>query len=98
MLLPAVRAAAKDTLIVADGFSCREQIEQLTDSQALHFAQVVQMAMKEGPRGPAGNFPEKQQQSASKPATMRPRELVIAAGLIGAILFAASYILKNKNR
>ena len=58
MLLPEVRRAAKDTLIIADGFSCREQIRQLTDRQALHTAQVLQMAVKEGPRGPSGNLPE----------------------------------------
>jgi Fe-S oxidoreductase len=44
-LLPAVRQAAKETLIIADGFSCREQIAQLTDRQALHLAQVMQMAL-----------------------------------------------------
>lgn len=34
VLLPAVRAAAQDTLIIADGFSCREQIAQTTDRQS----------------------------------------------------------------
>jgi hypothetical protein len=53
-----VRMSAKDTLIVADGFSCREQIRQTTDRQALHLAQVLQMAIEEGPAGPAGNYPE----------------------------------------
>jgi len=45
VLLPAVRAADKETLIIADGFSCREQIAQTTDRQALHLAQVIQMAL-----------------------------------------------------
>jgi Fe-S oxidoreductase len=40
-LLPAVRAAAPSTLIVADGFSCREQIAQLSDRTAEHFAEVL---------------------------------------------------------
>jgi Fe-S oxidoreductase len=44
VLLPAVRAAAEGTLIVADGFSCREQIAQGTPRQALHLAEVVQRA------------------------------------------------------
>lgn len=48
VLLPAVRQADKDTLIIADGFSCREQIAQTTDRQALHLAQVIQMALHEG--------------------------------------------------
>ncbi len=44
-LLPAVRNAAKDTIIIANGFSCREQIAQTTDRHALHIAQVIQMAI-----------------------------------------------------
>ena len=44
VLLPAVRAAAGDTLIVADGFSCREQIAQLTGRRALHLADVLASA------------------------------------------------------
>jgi FAD/FMN-containing dehydrogenase/Fe-S oxidoreductase len=45
ILLPAVRNAGKDTLIIADGFSCRQQIEQQTDRKSLHLAQVLQMAL-----------------------------------------------------
>jgi FAD/FMN-containing dehydrogenase/Fe-S oxidoreductase len=41
VLLPAVREAAADTLIVADGYSCREQIAQTTGRRALHFAEVI---------------------------------------------------------
>jgi Fe-S oxidoreductase len=48
VLLPAVRAASDDTLIIADGFSCREQIEQSTDRHALHLAQVLRMALRDG--------------------------------------------------
>jgi FAD/FMN-containing dehydrogenase/Fe-S oxidoreductase len=51
VLLPAVRQADEDTLIIADGFSCREQIEQTTDKHALHIAQVLQMAMHESGKG-----------------------------------------------
>jgi FAD/FMN-containing dehydrogenase/Fe-S oxidoreductase len=40
-LLPAVRAAGPDVLILADGFSCREQISQLTGRGARHLAEVV---------------------------------------------------------
>jgi len=59
VLLPKVREARKDTLIIADGFSCREQIAQTTDRQALHIAQVMQMALHDGPEVAAGDFPEK---------------------------------------
>ena len=40
-------AAQSDTLIVADGFSCREQIVQTTGREASHLAQVLQMALQE---------------------------------------------------
>jgi Fe-S oxidoreductase/FAD/FMN-containing dehydrogenase len=40
-LLPAVNAAAPETIIVADGFSCREQIAQLGHREAMHFAEVM---------------------------------------------------------
>jgi Fe-S oxidoreductase len=46
-LLPAVRAAAKDAIIVADGTSCRHQIHDFADRQALHVAQVLAMALKQ---------------------------------------------------
>jgi len=45
VLLPAVRQAGPDTLIIADGFSCREQISQTTGRQPLHLAQVIQQAL-----------------------------------------------------
>jgi FAD/FMN-containing dehydrogenase/Fe-S oxidoreductase len=41
VLLPAVRAAAPDTLLVSDGFSCREQIAQNTSRRAVHFAEAI---------------------------------------------------------
>ncbi len=44
-LLPAVRAASENTMIVASGYSCREQIAQLSDRDALHVAEVVALAL-----------------------------------------------------
>jgi Fe-S oxidoreductase len=43
-LMPRIRDAGKSTLIIADGFSCREQIAQQSDRQALHLAEVIDMA------------------------------------------------------
>jgi Fe-S oxidoreductase len=40
-LLPAVQSAASTTIIAADGFSCREQIEQLGHRKAMHFAEIL---------------------------------------------------------
>ncbi len=45
VLFPAVRDASADTLIVADGFSCREQIRHATGRQALHLAEVLRMTL-----------------------------------------------------
>jgi FAD/FMN-containing dehydrogenase/Fe-S oxidoreductase len=53
-LLPAVRQTPTDWLIVADGFSCREQIAQETDRHALHLAEILQMALRESTETPEG--------------------------------------------
>jgi Fe-S oxidoreductase len=47
VLFPKVREAAPDTLIVADGFSCRTQIEHGTRRKALHLAEVIHLALRE---------------------------------------------------
>jgi Fe-S oxidoreductase len=44
-VLPAVRRADPDTLVLADGFSCREQIAQETGRRALHSAQILARAL-----------------------------------------------------
>ena len=44
-LLPAVRKADPDTLIIADGTSCRHQITDGADRQAIHVAQVLERAL-----------------------------------------------------
>ena len=46
VLLPAVRDAAPDTLIVADGFSCREQVRQETGRETVHLAQLLRDALR----------------------------------------------------
>lgn len=46
VLLPAVRASGPDTIVLTDGFSCREQIAQNTDREPLHIAEVLRMAME----------------------------------------------------
>jgi hypothetical protein len=44
-LLPAVRKAAADTLIVADGTSCRHQIFDGSEREAAHVARVLKMSL-----------------------------------------------------
>ncbi|HUJ01117.1 MAG TPA: FAD-linked oxidase C-terminal domain-containing protein [Usitatibacter sp.] len=47
VLLPAVRAADAQTLVIANGFSCREQVEQATGKRPLHLAEVIAMALRD---------------------------------------------------
>jgi FAD/FMN-containing dehydrogenase/Fe-S oxidoreductase len=83
-LLPAVRQAAKDELIIANGFSCMEQIAQTTNRQGLHLAQVIQMAMHEGPNGPEGDYPERHYPGVvQEPVSMRAIALIGIGALLG---------------
>jgi len=95
VLLPAVRNAAKDTLIIADGFSCREQIEQLTDRRALHLAQVLQMALREGAQGPCHDYPEREYLEDLGPAA-NGRLLGLAAGAL--LAGGALYWVMNRSK
>lgn len=60
VLLPEVRKAGLSTIIMADGFSCKEQIEQQTNRHALHLAEVLHMAQRDSEHGPSLIYPEKQ--------------------------------------
>ncbi len=94
-LLPAVRRAPADSLIIADGFSCREQIAQGTDRQALHLAEVIAMAMH-GSTTPDGIYPENPQiarRQANLERSMRRAGLGIAGIAAGAALL---WWLKSK--
>jgi hypothetical protein len=44
-LFPAIRNASRDTLIIADGFSCRQQIRDGVGRTALHSAIVFKLAL-----------------------------------------------------
>ncbi|MGW3202789.1 FAD-binding and (Fe-S)-binding domain-containing protein [Streptomyces sp. NPDC001135] len=49
-LLPSVREAPERTVILADGFSCRTQLEQLAGVRGLHLAEVLAQALDENTR------------------------------------------------
>ncbi|MGC2657906.1 MAG: FAD-binding and (Fe-S)-binding domain-containing protein [Bryobacteraceae bacterium] len=87
VLLPAVRNAPDDALILADGFSCREQILQETDRRGLHLAQVLEMGLAAHMQGKSpGAFPERlcaEPRTAPLPASV----MVGAAGLTAAGLW-----------
>ena len=43
ILFPAIRAAGKDSILIANGFSCRHQIEHFTQVKAKHWVEVVEV-------------------------------------------------------
>jgi FAD/FMN-containing dehydrogenase/Fe-S oxidoreductase len=96
-LLPAVRSAAGDMLILADGFSCRTQIEQATDRRALHLADLIEMAAADGIRGPAGDFPERQYVSRyGNDDGLTLRRVALAGAAVGAGVAALAAVRANR--
>ena len=83
-LLPKVRQLDDETLVVADGFSCKTQIEQGdTGRRALHVAQVLKLAREHGATGPQGPKPERLYYEV-RPEPSLPRRTVRAAVLVAA--------------
>jgi Fe-S oxidoreductase len=88
-LLPAVRQAPDDWLIIADGFSCREQIAQNTTRHALHLAEVLQLALHPSALDKDDPYPEsravregEQEIHASMTRAAKTIGAVAAAGLV----------------
>lgn len=87
VLLPAVRQAGPETLIITDGFSCREQIAQATDRRALHLAQVIQMALRASRR----EAPAISQEQPAAFMESTPAKILAGVGLLltsGAVLIS----------
>jgi Fe-S oxidoreductase len=85
-LLPAVREAREEELIIADGFSCREQVHQETDRHAMHLAEVMQMAIRHGEGGVPGR-PERElverRDRSQRRSKAKALAVVGAAALVG---------------
>ena len=92
-LLPAVRQADPEWLIIADGFSCREQIAQGTVRQALHLAEVLQMAL-DGVSPEPEPYPERplaDRRQQEVDASMKRAGLTVAGlSAAGALLWSIS--------
>ncbi|HEX8925533.1 MAG TPA: heterodisulfide reductase-related iron-sulfur binding cluster [Terriglobales bacterium] len=89
-LLPRVRSASPDTLIIADGFSCREQIAQGTDRRALHLAEVIQSARTADQRDSRDGSPEeavyRKRDSDRRRARQRAAAILLGIALGGLLL------------
>jgi len=86
-LLPAARAEP-DSLIVADGFSCREQIIQGSGRTPLHIARVIARGLRETGRIASQAVPTNDQRS-------RSRKVLLAAGLICTALLVGGWYLSR---
>jgi hypothetical protein len=88
VLLPKVREASPQTLVVSDGFSCRSQIEQGdTGRGALHLAQVIKLAREHG--GIPGPLPEREYQPAAGRSSFGAKAAVLGAVAVAAGIAAA---------
>ncbi len=98
VLLPAVRNADAKTIIIADGFSCREQIAQETNRKGMHLAQVLAMGLHQRKNAVAKPFPEKKYVDGKKIKNPnKERDLVITA-LAGVAVFTMMRMMKKKKR
>jgi Fe-S oxidoreductase len=97
-LLPKVRELDDETLVVADGFSCKTQIEQGdTGRRALHLAQVLKLAREHGASGPAGPRPERLYYEV-RPRPSLSRRAARAAVLAGAAALAVGFVSATMRR
>jgi FAD/FMN-containing dehydrogenase/Fe-S oxidoreductase len=91
-VLPKVRQAEAAALVVADGFSCREQIRSATTRRALHVAEVARMALAENERAPGVG-----RRRPVAPARIAPRRAVaVVAFALGALALAAAFVTRRR--
>jgi FAD/FMN-containing dehydrogenase/Fe-S oxidoreductase len=96
-LLPAVRQADDQTIVIANGFSCKTQIQQSdADRNALHVAQVMKMAREHGPEGYRSGRPEDPYYEVrpTPPTAVRARRL--SAPLAGIAALAGGAVLARR--
>jgi FAD/FMN-containing dehydrogenase/Fe-S oxidoreductase len=89
-LLPSVRAAEPSTVIVADGFSCRQQIAHGTSRRALHTAEVLQMALHPAEQRIGKHTPIEAGHTQPKPKYPIWTALAAVGGLSASLLYLLS--------
>jgi Fe-S oxidoreductase len=88
-LLPKLKEVGESTLVIADGFSCRGQIEQLGGRKSQHIAQVVQRALRDSGR----TGPEKT--AAPQRDRSRKRSLALAGGAFALLALSAGRAVRR---
>ena len=96
VLLPRVREVDNDTLIITNGFSCREQIQQLTPKRPMHIAEVLQMAIHEGQQ----KIAEANGSTESRPTVTRKekRDVWIGASIVALATAAPLFWKRRRER
>ncbi len=98
VLLPAVRAADRRTLILTDGFSCREMLEQNGLRRPRHLAEVVHMALERDGRLPSAGHVALAPAARVPDALARPRSLGALAWGTGVALLAYRFVRRWTGR
>jgi hypothetical protein len=96
VLLPEVRKASADTVVIADGFSCRQQIAHGSNRRAMHVAEVLQMVLN-SPREPLADRKKRRRFEEGR-VPPEPRLPVFGLLLGLGTLAGASYLLARGNR
>jgi Fe-S oxidoreductase len=94
-LLPEVRKAPVSTIIVADGFSCKEQIAQETNRHALHLAEVMRLGLEDKRQPFPSMYPESR---FVKPRQAAQRKSMARAAVIAGLTLTAFGLLWFKSR
>ena len=81
-LLPEVRKTPVSTIIMADGFSCKEQIAQETNRHALHLAEVLRLGLNHRQEHPPAMYPE---DHFVQPRKMAQRRSMVRASVLSGL-------------
>lgn len=94
-LLPRVREVGPETLIIANGFSCREQITQTTPRGAMHLAEVIEQAYAEH----AGRVPRSSAWVRREPRDPTRAEALAVLGVgVAALIGTTWWFVRRRQR
>jgi FAD/FMN-containing dehydrogenase/Fe-S oxidoreductase len=94
-LLPEVRKTPVSTIIMADGFSCKEQIAQQTNRHALHLAEVLRLGLNHQREHPPTMYPE---DHFVQPRKMAQRRSMARAAVISSLALSMLGLIWLKRR
>jgi len=94
-LLPEVRKAPVSTIIMADGFSCKEQIAQQTNRHALHLAEVMRLSLGNGENKVPIMYPE---EYFVRPREKAQKRSMVRAAVISGLATAVLSLIWMKRR